>query len=84
MSNFQIKDGVTYSHIDLMPFFKLDTERKVKERIGELGIEFWPDSGRWWMAGEDIRHRIRNQSKTLAEHRESGTPGFGKPGKCDG
>jgi hypothetical protein len=65
-----IRDGVTYSHLELMPTFKVKTERAIKELIDENDIPYFVHNGVWFLAGEDIRKCLRNRAMTHAQRRE--------------
>lgn len=69
-SVLSIRDGETYSHLDLMPNFKMKTERAIKEFIDENDIPYFVSNGVWFLAGEDIRKCMRARAMTHAQRKE--------------
>lgn len=67
---FVIRDGETYTHNELMPGFKIKTERAMKEFIDENDIPYFVENGVWFMAGEDIRKCMRARAMTHAQRKE--------------
>ncbi len=67
---FPIKDGETYSHLDLMVPLEFTTERAMKNWVDEMDIPYEPRGKVWWMAGEDVRVAMRLRAKTHKQRRE--------------
>ena len=65
-----IRDGETYSHLELMPVFKIKTERAIKDLIDENDMPYFVVNGVWLLAGEDIRKCMRVRAKTHSQYRE--------------
>jgi hypothetical protein len=66
-----IRDGETYTHLDLMPGFKMKTERGMKDLIDEMDIPYFVSNGVWYLAGEDIRKCMRVRAMTHSQRKEA-------------
>jgi hypothetical protein len=64
-----IRDGETYSHIELGSLFGLNTERAVKDFIWKFSIPYVAIKGRWWVEGEAVRQALRSSATTHDERR---------------
>ncbi len=65
-----ICDGVSYTHLELMPQFRMKTERAIKEFLDENDVPYFVANGVWFIAGEDIRKCMRTRAMTHAQRKE--------------
>lgn len=65
----RIADTESYSHLTLMEFFKIRTQRAIKDLIDDLNCPYFLLNGVWIVDGADLRKQMKANAMTHTERK---------------
>ena len=65
-----LRDGETLAHTELMVQFGYKNEQRFKELVARLDVPYYSVRGVWWIAVEDLREAMRQNSLTHKQRKQ--------------